>query len=74
MRYFGIICKRLLIKAIIYRCFVLIGVVGVLFFFSKDFKFSLGSGIIIELLNTLQYYLFEEFYNEWIKKSGGDKK
>lgn len=54
---------RIFIKSLLYRLFALIATVFVTYYYTKNYKKSIGMGIMIEFFQTLLYYTYEQLWN-----------
>lgn len=59
--------RRIFIKSLLYRLIALIATIGVTYYYTKSYTKSVGIGIMIELLQTVLYYTYEQIWNtiEW---------
>lgn len=54
---------RILIKSIIYRIIAFMLTTIISFYFTKNYTKALQLGIIVETLNTIIYYIYEQLWN-----------
>ena len=56
--------KRIIIKSLLYRLLAFIFTFLTTYLFIKNYKLSIGIGIVVELLQTILYYFYEIFWNK----------
>lgn len=54
---------RIVIKSILYRLVAFLVTAGVTYSFTNNISQSINMGIIIEFLNTVIYYVYEQLWN-----------
>tara|TARA_Y100000768_G_C23984913_1_gene688186 strand:- start:2725 stop:3018 length:294 start_codon:yes stop_codon:yes gene_type:complete len=54
---------RIIIKSILYRLIALAATISITYYYTRNYAKSFGIGIMIELLQTVLYYTYEQLWN-----------